>query len=66
MIVRYNPENPKDLTTADLMIGSTLYWGLNLMPVFPKLPELTSYWERLEKRPAWQKVQESMSQGAAA
>jgi glutathione S-transferase len=47
-------------TAADVMIGSTLFWGLNLMPVLPKLPELTSYWERLEKREAWQKVHKSM------
>jgi glutathione S-transferase len=46
-------------TAADVMIGSTLFWGLNLMPVLPKLPELTSYWNRLEKRDAWKKVQGS-------
>ncbi len=44
-------------TAADVMIGSTLFWGLNLMPVLPKLPGLTSYWNRLEKRDAWKKVQ---------
>ena len=47
-------------TAADVMIGSTLFWGLNLMPVFPELPELTSYWERLGRREAWQKVHASM------
>ena len=43
-------------TAADVMVGSTLFWGLNLMPVFPKLPEIVSYWEGLEKREAWKNV----------
>ena len=47
-------------TAADVMVGSMLYWGLNLMPVIPKLPELTSYWQGLEKRSAWQKVMKTM------
>jgi glutathione S-transferase len=48
-------------TAADVMIGSTLFWGLTLMPVFPKIPELITYWEGLEKRAAWQKVLKTMS-----
>jgi glutathione S-transferase len=47
-------------TAADVMIGSTLYWGLTLMPVFPKIPELITYWEGLARRPAWQKVLQTM------
>ena len=44
-------------TAADIAIGSAIYWGLNLMPVFPKLPELVNYWAGLAARPAWQTVQ---------
>jgi len=40
-------------TAADIAIGSAIYWGLELMPVLPKHPELVSYWTRLAKRPAW-------------
>jgi glutathione S-transferase len=42
-------------TAADVMIGSTIMWGLKLAPVLPELPELLTYWEQLEARPAWQK-----------
>lgn len=43
-------------TAADVMVGSTIMWGLKLMPVLPKHPELLTYWESLEKRPAWQRA----------
>ena len=43
-------------TAADIAIGSAIYWGLNLMPVLPKHPQLVEYWQRLEQRPAWQSV----------
>ena len=43
-------------TAADVMIGSTIFWGLNLMPVLPKHPELVDYWERLSRREAWQRA----------
>ncbi len=43
-------------TTADVLIGSTIFWGLNLMPVLPSHPELVEYWERLSKREAWQRA----------
>jgi glutathione S-transferase len=43
-------------TAADVMIGTTIMWGLQLMPVLPPLPELTEYWGRLEQRPAWQRA----------
>ena len=42
-------------TAADVMVGSTIMWGTQLMPVLPPLPELTEYWDRLSQRPAWQK-----------
>ena len=41
------------LTAADIAVGSAIYWGLELMPVLPKLPELVDYWQRLAERPAW-------------
>lgn len=40
-------------TAADIAIGSAIYWGLELMPVLPRHPELVEYWERLAERPAW-------------
>jgi glutathione S-transferase len=40
-------------TAADVMIGSTIMWGTQLMPVLPPLPELVEYWERISQRPAW-------------
>lgn len=43
-------------TTADILIGSTIFWGLNLMPVLPPHPELVEYWSRLAKREAWQRA----------
>jgi len=49
-------------TAADVVIGSAINWGLNLMPVLPKHPVLTDYWARLEKRPAWQKVAKTMGE----
>jgi len=43
------------LSAADVMIGSTIMWGTELMPVLPRLPELTEYWGRLAARSAWQR-----------
>ena len=43
-------------TAADVMIGMTIMWGTQLMPVLPKRPELVAYWERLGQRPAWQRA----------
>lgn len=43
-------------TAADVMIGTTIMWGTQLMPVLPNSPILTGYWERLEQRPAWQRA----------
>lgn len=42
-------------TAADVMIGSTIMWGTQLMPVLPQLTELTEYWGRLEQRKAWRR-----------
>ena len=43
-------------TAADVMIGMTIMWGTQLMPVLPKRPEIVAYWERLGQRPAWQRA----------
>ncbi len=43
-------------TAADVIIGSTLMWGLTLAPVLPQDPVLLKYWQALAARPAWQKV----------
>lgn len=42
-------------TAADVMIGASIMWGTQLMPVMPKHPELLDYWKGLEQRPAWQR-----------
>lgn len=42
-------------TAADVMIGASIMWGTQLMPVMPKHPELLDYWAGLEQRPAWQR-----------
>ena len=47
-------------TAADVIIGSSIMWGLKMMPVLPALPELTDYWSGLESRPAWQRVQATL------
>lgn len=43
-------------SAADVMIGSSIMWGTQLMPVMPVHPELVEYWGRLEQRPAWQRA----------
>lgn len=48
-------------TAADVVIGSSINWGLNMMPELPKHPELVEYWSRLAQRPAWQVVQATLS-----
>lgn len=48
-----------DFSAADVVIGSAVMWGTSLMPVLPRHPELLSYWERLEQRPAWRRAHEA-------
>ena len=43
-------------SAADVMIGSTIFWGTQLVPLLPAHPELVAYWSRLEQREAWQKA----------
>ena len=43
-------------TAADVMLGTTIMWGTQLMPVLPALPEITEYWQRLSQREAWQRA----------
>ena len=45
-------------TTADVIVGSGVMWGTRMMPVLPKLPEIESYWRRLEARSAWQRTRQ--------
>jgi glutathione S-transferase len=52
-------------SAADVMLGSTLMWGMRLMQVIPEHPELVAYWEGLEDRPAWQRAQAADEQIAA-
>jgi len=42
-------------SAADVMIGASIMWGTQLMPVMPRHPEILEYWARLEQRPAWQR-----------
>jgi glutathione S-transferase len=50
----------ESFSAADVVVGSAVNWGLNMMPVMPKRPELVTYWENLEQRPAWQVVRATM------
>jgi len=43
-----------DFSAADVVMGSTLRWGLKFK-VLPELPELVRYVERLKERPALQR-----------
>ena len=43
-------------TAADVVIGSTLMWGLNMVRALPQLPALAQYWAALERRPAWRRA----------
>jgi glutathione S-transferase len=43
-------------TAADVIIGSTLRWGLMFKLLLPEHPEFRSYVERLEQRPALQRA----------
>ncbi|MCB1693572.1 MAG: glutathione S-transferase family protein [Pseudomonadales bacterium] len=45
-------------TTADVIVGAGVMWGTRMMPALPALPELESYWQRLEARPGWQRTSE--------
>lgn len=46
-------------TAADVAIGSSLYWGFNLIPILPKHEALVDYWDRLAQRPAWKAANEA-------
>ena len=45
-------------TAADVVVGSSIMWGTRMMPVLPALPELETYWQGLEERPAWRRTQQ--------
>jgi glutathione S-transferase len=45
----------EQFTAADVVIGSTLRWGM-MFNLLPKRPEFVNYVQRLEKRPALQRV----------
>ncbi len=43
-------------TAADVVLGSTIWWGMRLLGVLPETPELVAYWEPMEARPARQRA----------
>ena len=43
-------------SAADVMLGSSIWWGIDLMGVLPKRPELEEYLRPLQDRPAWQRA----------
>ena len=47
-------------TAADVVLGSTIFWGTELLGALPKRPALVDYWARLEQRPAWQVVRKTL------
>ena len=38
-------------TAADIMLGSTIMWGMTMVPALPQDPVLVDYWQRLAQRP---------------
>ena len=46
-------------TAADVIIGATIMWGTQLMPVLPESDEFKEYWGRLEARPARQRAHQA-------
>jgi glutathione S-transferase len=55
----------EQFTAADVVIGSTLRWGM-MFDLVPKRPEFVAYVGRLEQRPALQRATELDQQLAAA
>jgi glutathione S-transferase len=55
----------EQFTAADVVIGSTLRWGL-LFNLLPQRPEFTAYVERLAQRPALQRAEAADKELAAA
>ena len=55
----------EQFTAADVVIGSTLRWGM-MFNLLPKRPEFVDYVQRLEKRPALQRATALDQQLAAA
>jgi glutathione S-transferase len=55
----------EQFTAADVVIGSTLRWGM-MFGLLPKRAEFVDYVERLEERPALQRAKELDQQLAAA
>ena len=43
-------------SAADVILASTIWWGLDLMGMLPKRPELEAYLRPLQERPAWQRA----------
>jgi glutathione S-transferase len=46
----------EQLTAADVVIGSTLRWGM-MFKLIPERPEFTAYVARLAQRPALQRAE---------
>jgi glutathione S-transferase len=42
-------------TAADVVIGSNILWGMDLVKVVPERPEFRAYVQRLTQRPASQR-----------
>ena len=42
-------------TAADVVVGSNILWGMNLVKVIPERPEFRAYVQRISQRPASQR-----------
>lgn len=48
-------------SAADVMVGSMIMWGTQMMNIMPAHEALAAYWQGLQQRPAWQHVQAQIS-----
>ena len=55
----------EQFTPADVVIGSTLRWGM-MLKLLPERPEFTAYVNRLAARPALQRAETKDKELAAA
>ncbi len=53
-------------TAADIVLGSTVRFGMGMTKIVPERPEFLRYVRALDQRPAWQRVEAKTEELAAA
>jgi glutathione S-transferase len=56
----------EQFTAADVVVGSTIRWGMTVFKLIPERPEFVAYVARIVARPAAQRAQEKDKELAAA